>query len=392
MPTLMRRGIVIALAVGATFAFSAPGGAVDDPAVTTTSVDAKPQFRDAARVAIELDRIGKRTARIDSELAIVRQRSMLTDGLVSDLSTQLTTATGQLEAIRERVRANAVAVYQRGASSSGSLLNIQSINDVGSGTHYASAALATDQIEIDRVSKWVDLLRGRRDDAVATQQNQHDRERELTDERTQLASDEQRDRTLLDTTGMVPVMGAAVLTGGQIAAWFLSTGGRPRLADGTSISDLANLYVIEGRAENVRGDLAFVQAVIETGSFNVAGYHNYSGIGVCDSCSSGYPFASALDGVRAQIQLLRNYADPDSRSANLANPPSPGLYGSDPRKAASLYDSFFLKGKAPLWNQMGNGNWATDPTYAAKIIGTYAQMRAYGAAHPNVGNPPVVTP
>ena len=84
--------------------------------------------------------------------------------------------------------------------------------------------------------------------------------------------------------------------------------------------------------------------------------------------------------MRAQIQLLRNYADPDSRAANLSSPPSPGLYGPDPVKAAALYDSFFLKGKAPLWNRMGDGNWATDRTYARKVIELFARMVAYASA------------
>jgi hypothetical protein len=103
---------------------------------------------------------------------------------------------------------------------------------------------------------------------------------------------------------------------------------------------------------------------------------------VCDSCNGGYGFPTPLDGVRAQIQLLRNYADPDSRATILANPPSPALYGADPTAAAATYDSFFLKGKAPLWNVMGNGNWATDTGYARKVIEVFARIVAYAAEHP----------
>src|SRR5947209_18071481 len=99
------------------------------------------------------------------------------------------------------------------------------------------------------------------------------------------------------------------------------------------------MYVEEGTAEHVRGDLAFAQAIVETGSFAVAAGNNFSGIGVCDSCTGGYAFPTPRDGVRAQIQLLRNYADPDSRADNLANPPSPALYGADGSKAARLYDT-----------------------------------------------------
>jgi hypothetical protein len=85
--------------------------------------------------------------------------------------------------------------------------------------------------------------------------------------------------------------------------------------------------------------------------------------------------------VRGQIQLLRNYADPNSRAANLANPPSPTIYGDDPVRAANLYDTFFAKGRVPTWNVMGNGNWATDPGYANKVLTVYFQMVSFTAKH-----------
>src|SRR5262249_11097094 len=84
--------------------------------------------------------------------------------------------------------------------------------------------------------------------------------------------------------GGVPVMGASTLSAGQIAAWFDSTGAHANLPDGTTIADLAQAYVDEGTAERVRGDLAFAQSVLETGSFRETRGNNYAGIGNCDSC------------------------------------------------------------------------------------------------------------
>ena len=46
----------------------------------------------------------------------------------------------------------------------------------------------------------------------------------------------------------------------------------------------------------------------------------------------------------------------------------------------SIHGYLFLKGAAPLWNEMGNGNWATDPYYAGKVLSTYAKMLAFAAA------------
>ena len=33
----------------------------------------------------------------------------------------------------------------------------------------------------------------------------------------------------------------------------------------------------------------------------------------------------------------------------------------------------------PTWNLMGNGNWATDPTYASKVLVIYFDMVTFAA-------------
>jgi peptidoglycan hydrolase CwlO-like protein len=172
-----------------------------------------------------------------------------------------------------------------------------------------------------------------------------------------------------------PVMGPSTLSAAQLVAWYNSQSYRPRLA--TSISDLAQIFIDEGAAENVRGDFAFAQSIVETAGFNAAPANNYSGIGWCDSCSDGYHFPTPRDGVRAQIQLLLNYADSGSRAANLHNPISPYLYGGDPVAAARKFDTFFAKGWAPTWEDMGHGNWATAKNYSQAVIGVYNRMVAF---------------
>jgi peptidoglycan hydrolase CwlO-like protein len=174
-----------------------------------------------------------------------------------------------------------------------------------------------------------------------------------------------------------PVMGEPVLSPAELAAWYRSTGSSPRLSGGISIDELAQIFIQEGLAENVRGDFAFAQAYHETGGFRAGGSeNNFSGLGACDECTGQRQFPTALDGVRAQIQHLRNYADRRSRASGLAHPPSPYWYGSDPATAARNFDSFFAKGWAPTWQMMGRGNWATDPNYAPKVIGVYNRMIA----------------
>ena len=180
---------------------------------------------------------------------------------------------------------------------------------------------------------------------------------------------------LFQAAGQQPVLGPSVLSGAQMAAWIRSQNYSPNIE--TSIDDLANIYIQEGNDEGVRGDVAFAQAVVETGGFEAAPDNNYAGMGWCDSCSSGTVFPTPRDGVRAQIQHLLNYADPNSRASQLHHPPSPYWYGMDPATAVNNFDTFFAKGWAPTWEQMGHGNWATDPSYSGKVLHIYAEMLAF---------------
>ncbi len=181
-----------------------------------------------------------------------------------------------------------------------------------------------------------------------------------------------------------PVLGQSVLTAADLAGWYRTTDSNPNLADGLTIDDLAELFIEEGAADSVRGDVAFAQAYLETGGFSFPGHgqvsvddNNFAGLGACDSCPTGRRFPTARDGVRAQIQHLRNYADEQSTAAALANPPSPYWYGSDPATAAQNFDTFYAKGWAPIWEMMGKGKWATDPNYAGKVIGLYERIATY---------------
>jgi peptidoglycan hydrolase CwlO-like protein len=174
-----------------------------------------------------------------------------------------------------------------------------------------------------------------------------------------------------------PVMGPTVLSPQEIVAWYRSSGASPRLSGGMSIDELVQIFVEEGTSENVRADFAFAQSYIETGGFRAGGSdNNFSGLGACDGCSGEKRFPTARDGIRAQIQHLRNYADRRSTTSDLNHPPSPYWYGSDPGVAARNFDTFFAKGWAPTWQMMGRGNWATDPNYSSKVIGIYNRMIA----------------
>jgi hypothetical protein len=172
----------------------------------------------------------------------------------------------------------------------------------------------------------------------------------------------------------VAVMGPCVrLDVDQIVSWFEGKTTRPAYRALVPIRDLVTLYVEEGQAEGVRGDLALVQGIIETGWFSFGGRvppeaNNFAGIGATDGTSLFAVFESARIGVRAHIQHLRAYADASATTCTappLANP------CVDPR-----FHLVAPKGKAPTWNQFGNGIWATDPGYAGKILNLYSDMLA----------------
>ncbi|MEX1178947.1 MAG: S-layer homology domain-containing protein [Nitriliruptor sp.] len=177
------------------------------------------------------------------------------------------------------------------------------------------------------------------------------------------------------TTGGTPLMAPSQLTAGEMAAWFRSTSSRVSGYRATvAVETLTRYYAEEGGDEGVAGDLAFAQAVLETGSFSWPGHgqvranqNNFAGIGACDggTCTVA-SFRSARIGVRAQIQHLRAYGDPTVTVASLAHPlESPRFHLVTP------------KGKAPTWERMGSGNWATDPSYGTKILKLYASMREH---------------
>jgi hypothetical protein len=170
------------------------------------------------------------------------------------------------------------------------------------------------------------------------------------------------------TTSASPIMGPSRLTADDLVAYIASLGLHPHLT--VPLRTLAGYYISEGNAEGVRGDVAFAQSVLETGAFMYPGHglvlptdNNFAGIDACDSCTHGDAFATALLGVRAQIQLLRVYADPSL--AKLSDFPDPIALLHEPRLGST--------GFAKTWFSLG-GRWATGPNYGFHVYDIYLQM------------------
>ena len=169
-----------------------------------------------------------------------------------------------------------------------------------------------------------------------------------------------------------PIMGPSMMNAAQLTAWYNSkriTGATPTVP----VAVLAQYYIEEGQAEGVAGDLAFTQAMLETGwlrfSQRMPGtFNNFAGIGAVDGGTSASSFPDARTGVRAHVQYLKAYATRNVTRASFVNPIA------SPRLAAVMT---WVSGRATLWTQMGNGNWATDPGYSAKIDSLYRSLASY---------------
>ncbi|HEY1739525.1 MAG TPA: glucosaminidase domain-containing protein [Acidimicrobiia bacterium] len=186
-----------------------------------------------------------------------------------------------------------------------------------------------------------------------------------------------------------PVMGPATLNATQLGNWYLARhGANPNVPTvNNNIYTLARIFLDEGKADGVRGDIAFAQSMLETGWLAFPSYgqirnnfNNFAGLFAFDGRANGTTcaaegspsrcFPTAWIGVQTQIQLLRGYADPSvaSTTNRLIKPPS--------------YDI----GVAPDWEQFGGQSgraiWASASGYGVDVVKLYDDALAYNSINP----------
>jgi hypothetical protein len=184
------------------------------------------------------------------------------------------------------------------------------------------------------------------------------------------------------TSALSPILGPSRLTAKQMADFVMANGGHPRLT--VPLIDLAQIYLDEGAATEVRGDVAFAQSILETGSFAYNGSkpteNNFAGIGWCDSCAHGIDFPDARAGVRAQLQALRIYVDPAFPDAS---------YKEKILLPGTLKLGF--RGKVQTWWDLW-GTWATGALYGQRVYDIYERMVEFAATDPDPNpNAPTTT-
>ena len=162
------------------------------------------------------------------------------------------------------------------------------------------------------------------------------------------------------TDGYTKIMGNAVATAEQMKFYLKKK--NPSVPQ--SVLDMIPLYISEGEAEGVRGDIAFAQSCLETGNFTFSGsavtlpQNNFCGLGVTQRGKKGLSFESVQLGIRAQIQHLKAYASTDALINERINPRF----------------RYVTRGCAPYveWlgqkeNPQGKG-WAAGEKYGEKIL------------------------
>ena len=162
------------------------------------------------------------------------------------------------------------------------------------------------------------------------------------------------------TDGYTKIMGNAVATAEQMKAYIKEK--NPKVAQ--SVLDMVSLYLSEGKAEGVRGDIAFAQSCLETGNFTFSGsavtlsQNNFCGMGVTSNGVKGNSFDTPQLGIRAQVQHLKAYASTDTLK-NVC---------IDPRfKYVTRGCAEYVEWLGQKENPAGKG-WATGAGYGEKIL------------------------
>ena len=156
------------------------------------------------------------------------------------------------------------------------------------------------------------------------------------------------------------IMGNAVATAEQMKAYLKAK--NPSVAQ--SALDMVSLYLSEGKAEGVRGDIAFAQSCLETGNFTFSGsagtlsQNNFCGMGVTSNGVKGNSFDTPQLGIRAQVQHLKAYASTDAlKNACIA-----------PRfKYVTRGCAEYVEWLGQKENPHGKG-WAAGASYGEKIL------------------------
>ena len=189
----------------------------------------------------------------------------------------------------------------------------------------------------------------------------------------------------IKNTGLYAIMGHSDVTIAQMVAYYKKnnltydqySGSLSQyngiLAKGgaANIEIYCTIFKQEAEAEGVRVEVAFAQAMLETGFLKFGGdvkpnQYNFAGIGATGGVP-GNEFSDVREGIRAQIQHLKCYAS----DVALNNPCVDPRWGS------------WLRNKAPYVQWLSKANnpygigWATDAGCAEKLLNMIKNLKIH---------------
>ena len=165
----------------------------------------------------------------------------------------------------------------------------------------------------------------------------------------------------------VTIFGPALATEAQAVGLLKIINPQPKLT--CTPAEIVHYYWQEAGREGIRPDVAFAQAILESGSFRFGGdvlssQNNFCGLGTVGGGVKGATFKTPELGARAHIQHLLAYT---------AKKPHTKII--DPRYELA-HKVRLRDGLCTTWYQL-NGNWATSKYYAEKILTVWQRMLGY---------------
>lgn len=188
-------------------------------------------------------------------------------------------------------------------------------------------------------------------------------------EATQNSSVFSQEDQMASIQGGCTIMGTSYTYIEQMIRYFNANQSYPAFyanSDAPTIEAFCQIYLEEAEAEGVRAEVAFCQAMKETGFLKYKGdvkieQYNFAGIGATGGGEPGDSFGTVRNGIRAQIQHLKAYASKDALNGVCV----------DPRF------SYIRRGTTPYVEWLGikenpfGGGWAAAEHYGSSIVNDY---------------------
>lgn len=162
------------------------------------------------------------------------------------------------------------------------------------------------------------------------------------------------------------ILGTPLASQNQCVRFLLSMNPNPKIS--VSPEQLVAYYYEEGSREGIRPDVAFAQAMKETGYFSYGGdvipeQNNYCGLGTVGGGVNGAFFSTAQIGVRAHIQHLLAYSTERRPQTQVVDP----RFDFVEERTQSI-------GKKTQWTDL-NGVWAVPGNgYGQSIMQIYRNI------------------